>query len=1123
MSIAPLREPAEHPTQHLPGWPQSPFKIAVAYAVFGLSWIWITDTLLFWLRAQSVNDYLGSTAKGSLFVVLSALLIYLISDRELRNLSRVSALLQAVIDGTTDAIFVKDLRGRYLLCNDAVAQLAGKSVAEILGKDDHVLFDPESARALHQLDTKLMSDGVSRTQEEVLTSDGVTRVYSATKAPYRDAKGKVIGLIGISRDITEQKSAEADLHRRLAQITALHRVGVICSNAAAEDDIYAQVTRLIANELFPDNCGFLLVDDARKEMVTHPSYVPSPRGEGPAERPLGAGITGQVAQTGIPYRTGNVQQEPNYIADVPTMNSELCVPIRTGAEVLAVLNVESRKRDAFTAADESALCAMAELVGNAIGRLRNENRLLRNKERFLAFMRNLPGLAWIKNEHGQYVFGNQTLFQAIGKTEDEIIGHTDVEVLPPETAFEVQANDREVLKTAKSIQKVETLVTSNGQRHSYLVNKFPIAVIGEESRLVGGIATDVTEQLATEEALKQSEARLRVALSASELGVWEWNIEADQIYWSPECLKITGASTPASKLEDLSKVIHPDDLAMVSQKITQAIDCKTPFVAEFRAIGADGKVRWLYDLGRTEYSEDGRPLRMIGAVQDITERKGSQEKLLLLKALLDQISDSIEVIDPDSGRFLDVNERGCAAHGYTRNEFLQLTVADVNSNVAARGWDAVSKHIRQSKATIYEAMRRQKSGSEFPVEVNTVLVKLDREYFLAVVRDITERKKLEAQFQHAQKMEAVGRLAGGIAHDFNNLLTVISGYGSILYEQLSDGAAKSAAGGILDAGSKATRLTKQLLAFGRMTMVEAKVIDLQSLVADSAELLRRLIGEDIQFSVILDPAAPHIKADPGQIEQVIMNLVVNARDAMPNGGRLTIECGELVVSEVEETSRFEVKPGRYARLSVSDTGLGIAPQVRSQIFEPFFTTKPAGAGSGLGLAVVHGIVNQWNGRIEVHSEIGIGTSFTILFPAVTHQETKNVGREGDQNVRGDENILVVEDEETVRTVARLALEMHGYAVVEAASGNEAMQALSVATDGFDLIVTDVVMPDMGGSRLVELLRKQNPSLRVLFMSGYTEEEIGGDGKNEPHSEFIQKPFTPLELARKVRLMLDKKG
>jgi len=476
------------------------------------------------------------------------------------------------------------------------------------------------------------------------------------------------------------------------------------------------------------------------------------------------------------------------------------------------------------------------------------------------------------------------------------------------------------------------------------------------------------------------------------------------------------------------------------------------------------------------------------------------------------------------GRFLDVNPALIHMLGYdSAEEILDLDPQrEVFVEPAAHA-HLMQEFQRTGKLDSAEVRWQRKDRSTITVRLSGRSADSadDRDPTVEIIaEDVTERRALEEQFRQAQKMEAVGRLAGGVAHDFNNLLMVVSGYTEVLIEELKQNdplLPKIQA--IQQAADRATTLTRQLLAFSRKQLLELKVVDVNAIVADMERLLRPLIGENIDLTTKLSANVGHTRADAGQLEQVIMNLVVNAKDAMPSGGRILIQTTEEELDAVRREHSL-VQPGSYILLSVSDTGGGMDKETQSRIFEPFFTTKEKGKGTGLGLSTVYGIVKQSGGYIFAHSDTGSGTTFRIYLPKVTDPAGQaGVVKHPQAPVGGSETVLLVEDEESVRELVRETLKSKGYVVMEAADGVQGMKVAESHTGKIDILITDVMMPGMSGRELAQRITAVRQTIKVLFLSGYTEDAIIHEGVLEPGTAFLQKPFTLQALARKVRDVL----
>ena len=498
------------------------------------------------------------------------------------------------------------------------------------------------------------------------------------------------------------------------------------------------------------------------------------------------------------------------------------------------------------------------------------------------------------------------------------------------------------------------------------------------------------------------------------------------------------------------------------------------------------------------------------------------------RALVEESWDAVALFGAD-GTILYGSPATTRLLGYELPEFvgrnaMELIHPDDRAAVLVKLQEATA----QPRSRVHVAARVQHKNGNWRYLEGVFTNLLDDPSVGAIVnnyRDVTDRRNLEEQVILSQKMEAIGRLAGGVAHDFNNILTAIGGYTDLLLADLApEDPRRRDVEEIHLAADRAAGLTQQLLAFSRRQVLQPKVVDLNALVTDIEKMLRRLIGEDILFATVLHPRLGNVRADPGQIEQVIVNLAVNARDAMPDGGRLTIETRNVELDESYATEHPTVKPGRYVLLAVTDTGVGMDEETKARIFEPFFTTKVRGKGTGLGLATVYGIVRQTGGHIWAYSEPGKGTAMRVYLPQVDApaDPVRRSTVDPPESLRGSETILLVEDEAPVRAVTRQLLERNGYTVLEAPDGPAALALLDGGTRGaaVDLLLTDVIMPGMSGRELADQLVARQPRLRVLFMSGYTDDAVVRHGMLEPGLAYLEKPFRPPALLRKVREVLD---
>ncbi len=734
---------------------------------------------------------------------------------------------------------------------------------------------------------------------------------------------------------------------------------------------------------------------------------------------------------------------------------------------------------------------------------------------------------------GHIVRWNQQAVTIFGWTAEEVIGRDLAEVIVPERFREShRAGLTRFLSTGEHqilSRRIELAgLHRDGHEVPIELNVNPVRV-GEEWRFTAFLR-DLTSRKESEGALQAATNRFALVASATNDAVWDWDVADDTIWWSDAFEILFGYRREELERGIASRDtrIHPDDRQRVADSIRDALEGEgRSWSAEYRFRRADGDYAEILDRGYVVRDEAGVPMRVVGAMMDATSRRRAEQQLrvseIRYRLLFESNPEAMWVFDIESLRFLAVNDAAIRRYGFSREEFLQMTARDIRTPPHYDQLEQMLKRRGEGASAHADVVHRTKDGTTLHAEVLWDDIMFDgRPALLVLAQDLTARRQLEQQLRQAQKLEAVGRLAGGVAHDFNNLLTAILGSADLLLEMLPpEHPGHEEAAESRKAALRAADLTRQLLAFSRQQVMAPRLLDLNAVVANVDRMLRRLLGERVNLRTILATDPTLVLADAGQMEQVIVNLALNARDAMPDGGDLTVEISRLKVGEAGPSADEMILPGEYARIEVRDTGVGMDAATAARAFEPFFTTKPTGQGTGLGLATVYGIIKQSGGYIALASVPEMGSTIAAYLPsAEPRPEAASRTPHASLAPGAGETILVVEDQEEVRSITQRVLAARGYRVLTAANGADALRLAEDFAEPIHLLLSDVVMPGMNGRDLSRRLVATRPDLKVLFVSGYPDSSIALHGVLDPEVELLQKPFAAADLARRVREVID---
>lgn len=1178
---------------------------------------------------------------------------------------------RGIFDQTLQFIGLISTDGRVIEANRPALEFAGVRAEDVIGK-----FFWETPWWVHSpaLQERLRCAIQDAAKGDVVlfeTShprhDGSLAYIDFSLKPLRNARGEVTMLIPEGTDITERKLSQDALQRRVTELTILSQIGVICSEANSADAVLERVTPVIAGIGFSHNCGFLILDPIRQVLVTHPSYIMSDPTGGRSDKRLGAAITGEVAMTGRPRRVRDVTKEPGYVATDSRTRSKLCLPMRIGTNVVGVLNVESEDLDAFTAADEQLLSTVVDIVGNAVERLRAQEKIRENQQflssvsqafpnwiyifdfdetaivysnrsiladlgypantptdqgpletfaahmpqeemphlarlleewqrlpdgelrddkyylchadgaihsfegreivfarradgsvrqilgalsditirdqaekslrqseqRFAQFMLHLPGLAWIKDAHGRYVYANDAAEKVFRMPREQLYGKTDDEIFSQETAAQFKEGDRQALVSERGVQTIESLEHDDGVVHHSIVSKFALPYSNGQPTPVGGIAIDITERRRAEETLRESEERFRALVEHGFEGINIVDREGTLVYAGPGNKSVLGYSAEEVKGRSTFETIHPDDLPMAHAAWHQIVqNPEQIFQPALRLRHKDGSWHWM-EVSACNLLHHPAVGGIVVNWRDITQRKLAEDKLHESEerkaAIFESALDALITIDPE-GKVVEWNPAAERIFGYASQQVIGRELAELIIPPQSR--DAHRQGMKEFRGTgegpvlhkLVELTALRADGTEFPAEIYITPIRTQSPSFSGFIRDITDRKlaeeerrKLEAQILHGQKLESLGVLAGGVAHDFNNLLTVMLGNASMALMHIAeDSPAGSMLREIEHAAERAADLTKQMLAYSGKGKFEIQALRLDALVQEMAKLLKTVVSKKAAVALGLEAAT--IEGDPTQIRQVVMNLIINASDALEdNIGAIQVRTGTIQANADDLLSPYlpeVLPPGEYAYLEVEDAGQGMTEETQARIFDPFFTTKFTGR--GLGLAAVLGIVRAHRGTIKVVSTPGQGTLFKLLFPCVT-----NVPEERSDNDRetvsqpGSGTVLVIDDELIINVFVQRALTSAGYQVLAAEDGLEGLEVLREHSQEIVAILLDLTMPRMDGLEVMRELRHLAPDVPVLVMSGYSEQEVSIRCQGTGVRGFIKKPFTTRALVAAI--------
>jgi two-component system, cell cycle sensor histidine kinase and response regulator CckA len=1039
-------------------------------------------------------------------IVLSLIVWNQRLSREIRHRKKAEAALREsemrtrdILDNVGAHIFIKDTQYRYTYVNNKVCDLFGLREQNILGKGDDAFFSAASVEEIMLSDRPVIEEGKTADREEknLTSSDTPPRTYWTVKIPLRNDNGEICGLCGISTDITEHRQAELALEEEVVRRRTLmdqSRDGIVIL------DQHGKVFE--ANRAFAGMLGYSMEEAAQLHVWDWDAQMT--RGElEEAVRLIDA--SGDLFTTRHRRKDGSIY------------------------------DVEITSTAAVWEGQKLIHCVCRDISD----RLRSEEALRKSEEKMRSILRAAPvGIGLVADRVIMEV--NDHLCAMTGYMPEELLGKSARMLYPTEEDYDEVGREKYRQIAENGVGTVETKwQCKDGVVVDVLLSSAPIQ---REDLSVGVTFTalDITDRKRAEKALKENEELYRTLVEASPDAIIMTDTHGILAFASQNALRLFDYSHDDEVIgRSVLDWVFPEEREVALINIGYILTEGAPRDKEYTLIKRDG-TRFIGEVNAAPFrSADGNPKGMLLVTRDITERKqaenGLREAEKRYRTLFEGANDATFIMNP-AGLLLECNRMTLKIYGCEQlADIIGRAPWDFSFPQQPDGRDSREKSLEMIKAAVegrpqryyWQHVRKDRTPFDAEVSLNGMMLG-NRMLLQAVVRDVSEhkqaeedREKLQAQLHQAQKMESVGRLAGGVAHDFNNMLGVILGHTEMAMEQVNP--AQSLFTDLMEiekAARRSTDLTRQLLAFARKQTVAPKVLDLNETVEGMLKMLRRLIGEDIDLAWLPGKNLWAVKVDPAQIDQILANLCINARDAIAGVGKITIETGTTTFDEAYCADHPGFVPGEFVLLAVSDNGCGMDKDTLGKVFEPFFTTKGIGQGTGLGLATIYGIVKQNNGFINVYSEPGQGTTFKIYIPRHVGQAGEDLKVRAVKTPKGrGETVLLVEDEPTILTMTTKMLERQGYTVMTASKPSEAMRLADEHTGEIHLLITDVVMPEMNGRDLAQSLLSLHPNIKSLFMSGYTANIIAHHGVLDEGVHFIQKPFSKQDLAAKVREVL----